>query len=65
MQLTQTVGEHYRLSPFDVLKQDTDDVIMVINFLLEKSEEEKPNVNMRQQTKRVEVNDATATNGWY
>lgn len=67
MQLTSTVGEHYRLSPFDVMKQDTDQVIMVINFLLDKSEE-KTDIhtnNIRQQTKRIEVNDATASGGWY
>ena len=56
------------MSYFDVLEKDVDFVIMFINYLLEKAEEEP-----KKETKdipsnkptRVRVNDDTASGGWF
>ena len=58
-------------SMFDLFKQDTDEVIMIINYYIMLSDE-KPTettaptrrpVGKRQE--RIRVNDATATGGWF
>lgn len=59
------------MSPFDIMAQNVDDVIMIINHFIEKgenmpSEESKPAPalsNNKQQ--RIRVNDSTATGGWF
>ena len=67
MQLTVTVAECCHISAFDVLRQDTDEVIMLINYLLEKDNDTSSYGSGTTTTKdnRVRVNDATATNGWF
>lgn len=73
MDFTTEISKIYGLSPFDVLKQDKDHVIMLINYYLEKGEmnnETEPVVNTRKHTQtqtntRKRVNDKTATGGWF
>ena len=40
MSLTNTIAKEYNVSPFEILKQDSDEVIMLINYILESREEE-------------------------
>lgn len=44
---TVTIAGNYNITPFEVMAQDTDEVIMLINFLLDmgsSKEESKPQV---------------------
>jgi hypothetical protein len=54
---------------FEILQQDTDDVIMLINYYIEKGNYENNEVNGKQTIisgiKRIRVNNKTATGGWY
>ena len=40
MDITDQIATHYGTTPFNVLTQDAEHVIMVINYLLEKSQSE-------------------------
>lgn len=55
--------------PFEVFKQDKDEVIMLINFMIEKGEETTGKMNVvnkkGQTVERIRVNDKTATGGWW
>ena len=60
------------ISPFEVFDQEVDEVIMLINFYISLSNEHKTdnaktgNVTVTKNgSKRVRVNSATATGGWY
>lgn len=61
MEVTITISKVHNISPFDILNQDMEDVIMLINYYISKGEETKPKSNI----KRVMVDDTTATGGWY
>jgi len=58
---------------FDIFNQDTDEVIMTINYYLILGEEEAPEQTTIKPTykpkpkkdERIRVNDATATGGWF
>lgn len=39
---TITLAGNYNITPFEVMAQDTDEVIMLINYLLELGHESKP-----------------------
>ena len=59
------------MNPFELFKQDTDEVIMLLNFYIQKSET-TPHAtgaprgnNSRGEPERIRVNDKTATNGWF
>lgn len=69
---TYELAKAFNVLPFEIFKQDKDEVIMLINYLIEKGEdepegtcikEEKMHVKNKQQ--RIRVNDKTATGGWY
>lgn len=55
------------MTPFDLFQQDTEEVIMIINYYIHA----KPQAAATQSRKkgnapvRVRVNDKTATGGWY
>lgn len=57
------------MTPFTVLQEDKDHVIMLINYFTEKGEDEKPQPkrekNNDKTLARVRVNDKTATGGWW
>lgn len=62
-----TLCRIYNLTPFSLFKEDSEEVIMLINYLIEKSGEAKNNNQSTHQKKeeRIRVNDKTATGGWY
>lgn len=69
MDFTFELSKAFNVLPFEILKQDKDEVIMLINYLIEKGEtiDTKPN-NTKAENKpeqRIRVNDKTASNGWY
>lgn len=56
--------------PFEIFKQDKDEVIMLVNYLVEKGETHEETHDMRTEKHenknvRIKVNDKTATGGWY
>lgn len=55
------------MTPFELFKQDVEEVIMLINYFIEKGET-TPSQNSQNSSKkeeRIKVNDKTATGGWY
>lgn len=72
MKTTMTLSANMGCTMFDLFNQDTDEVIMTINFYLILGEEEPtqtttaPTVKLvSKKQKRIRVNDATATGGWF
>ena len=70
MEVADNIAKSYSISVFDVLNENADNVIAVINHLIEKADNEKPQSKSKPQTtkngvRRVLVNEKTATNGWY
>lgn len=70
MDFTVEISKAFGLSPFHVLNQDKDNVIMMINYYIEKGETIETDGNTRQHTARhdnmrIRVNDKTATGGWF
>lgn len=49
IQLTITISNEFGMSPFDVLKQQADDVLMFVNYFIDsrKNKNMKQNVNPR------------------
>ena len=64
-----TISANLNCSPFEVLDQDVDEVIMLINFYLRlgasKGNAAKPLQKGKKEVRRVRVNDKTATGGWF
>ena len=54
----------YKTSPFDILRQDIDDFIVVVNYLLTKGESGGAKKDNKKGEK-ILVNDRTATGGWW
>lgn len=54
------------MTPFELFKQDADEVIMLINYYVLKSENigEQPQRTVKGE-QRIRVNDKTASGGWY
>lgn len=52
---------------FDVLKQDTDDVIMLINYYIERGAKTETTNQSKgaKHEERIRVTEQTATNGWW
>lgn len=68
MKTTITLSANLNCSPFDVFQQDTDEVIMLINFYIEMGEKNENNMPANvtpKAEKRIRVNDKTATGGWF
>ena len=54
----------YKTSPFEILRQDIDDFIVVVNYLLNKGESGGVKKDNKKDVK-IHVNDKTATGGWW
>lgn len=68
MQTTITLSSNLNCNPFEIFDQDTDEVIMLINFYIEMGNKNENNIPVKapQKTeKRIRVNDKTATGGWF
>ena len=72
--LTFEVTKATGTTPFKVFSQDTDEVILIINYLIEKAgdikdkKEETPSKKTSSSSskeKRIRVNDKTASSGWW
>lgn len=66
MDFTCELSKIYAVVPFEILRQDKDEVIMLINYMAEKSEQVQ-NARAAQDSGKqfVKVNDRTATGGWW
>lgn len=56
------------MTPFELFKEHTDDVIMLINYYIEKGdsiEYTAPKIQNPKGEKRIRVNDRTASGGWF
>ena len=57
------------LTMFDIFNKDMDDVIMLINYYIERGEDKETKVPQKsgsgKREERIRVNDKTATGGWY
>ena len=70
MDFTFELAKSFNVLPFEIFKQDKDEVIMLINYLIEKGEtvDEQPQIkheNKPKSQQRIRVNDKTATGGWW
>jgi hypothetical protein len=76
MKTTMTLSANMNCSVFDIYDQDTDEVIMTINYYILLGEEEENQHTTKttahawtkhadKKTERIRVNDATATGGWF
>lgn len=74
MDFTVELARSFGMSPFFVLQQDKDEVIMLINYFIEKSEYDDVQIDSESQkhikpkagkNTRIRVNDKTATGGWF
>lgn len=53
---------------FDVMQQDTDEVIMLLNYYIVRGKDQEEKTAPKRGGKseeRIRVNDKTATGGWY
>lgn len=56
------------LTIFDVMQQDTDEVIMLLNYYIARGKDQEEKTAPKRGGKseeRIRVNDKTATGGWY
>ena len=66
MRTTMTLAAAFSCSPFVLFEQDTDEVILLLNYYLEIADEKTPRkVNSNTKETRIRVNDKTATGGWW
>jgi hypothetical protein len=72
MEFTAEVSRAFNISPFSVFEQNADDVIMLINYFIEKSEtgerenaQNFTNDKKEKKPERIKVNSQTATGGWW
>ena len=70
LDFTFELAKAFNALPFEVFKQDKDEVIMLINYLIEKGDTEEYKTEIKEENKpnpnaRIKVNDKTATGGWY
>lgn len=65
-----TLARSFGVSPFEIMAQDCDEVIMVINYFITKadSDDGKPAANHAANGSKqeyIKVNSKTATGGWW
>lgn len=67
MDFTFELGKIYNIIPFEIMKQDKDEVIMMLNYMVEKSETAQPAPHVQNAKKQqyIKVNSKTATGGWW
>lgn len=64
---TDTLARSYNVTPFEIMAQDCDEVILLINYLLKKAEQRpaSPAAPANSNKNFIKVNDSTATGGWW
>lgn len=69
MEVSVTLCKAHNMTPFALFKEDTDEVIMLINYYIEKGNDDTEDATPRsvkpQGEQRIRVNDRTATGGWF
>lgn len=71
MKTTMTLAANNNCSIFEIMEQDTDDVIVVINFYIALGAENPQPAQIKNKSKvkgkeeRIRVNDKTASGGWW
>lgn len=65
MEVTMTIARSFSISPFEVMKEDAADVVMVVNHFIEKAGEGPADPRPERKQTRKKVNDKTATGGWF
>jgi hypothetical protein len=58
------MAERWGISPFELMKQDIDDFILIANRLV-KNTKSTTKTTARGAEERIKVDDSTATGGWY
>ena len=58
------MAERWGISPFELMKQDIDDFILIANRLV-KNTKSTTKATARGAEERIKVDDSTATGGWY
>lgn len=64
MATTVNLARTFGVTPFEIMAQDCDEVIMLINHFLQKAENE-PAAAAGNGQQMVKVDDRTATGGWW
>ena len=64
---TDTLARSYNVTPFEIMAQDCDEVILLINYLLRKAENASASSDTpaSRDKQYIKVNDSTATGGWW
>ena len=64
---TETLARSYHVTPFEIMAQDCDEVILFINYLLRKADSEPVAAAAPANSDKqyIKVNDRTATGGWW
>ena len=68
MDVSITICKAHNMTPFDLYREDTDEVIMLINYYIKKGDSTEHVVSKAgnlQVEKRIRVNDRTASGGWF
>lgn len=67
MDVSNTLCKIYNISPFILFKEDSEEVIMLLNYMIDKSLDHKATTpsSAEQKEERIYVNEKTATGGWY
>lgn len=66
-----TLARSFNVSPFEIMAQDCDEVIMLINYFIEKADgsDAQPaaiqTANGGKKQEYIKVNNKTATGGWW
>ena len=67
MDFTFELSKIYNVMAFEIMRQDKDEVIMLLNYIAERGESspsDHPTQNSNKQ-QYIKVNDRTATGGWW
>lgn len=69
MEITLNLSKFFGLTPFEMFRENSDEVILLINHYITKAENQVPTekkaVNKSSKEERIRVNDKTATGGWF
>lgn len=57
MDFTYELSKSFNVIPFEIMKQDKDEVIMLINYFIEKSEHEESTTERKQGSKKPYKHD--------
>lgn len=66
MDWTNTLAKAFNTTPFELMKEETDDVLLYLEYVLEKEDEPAEPIPKTTSTgtKLVKVNDKTASGWW-